>query len=76
MPYTVGHAAARARVKHNRDASLGCSNALLFYQLARFLVWGQQHQSIVAANPALREILGDAASLLENAGTPVENAGV
>jgi hypothetical protein len=75
MPYTAGHAAARARVKKNGDASLGCSHALLFYQLARFLVWAQQHQGIVAANPALREILGDTASLLENAGTPVENAG-
>jgi len=76
MPHTAGHAAAVARVKKNADAALGCSNALLFYQLARFLVWAQQHQGIVAADPVLRQLLGDTASLLENAGTRVANAAI
>ncbi len=72
MPHTVGHAAAVARVRNHGDAALGRSNALLFYQLARFLAWAHQHQAIIDANPALSELVHDTAWALENAGTRVE----
>jgi hypothetical protein len=75
MPYRAGQALAAVKRKRNGDAALGRSNALLFCQLARFLVWAQQHQGIVAADSSLRELISETTSLLENAGTRVANPG-
>jgi hypothetical protein len=47
------------------------SNAVLFYQLARFVVWGQQHRNLLASDHELQDLLCDAAAALANTGVAV-----
>lgn len=49
------------------------SNALLFYQLARFLVWGQQHKDLATSDPGFDRLLGEAAAVLASAGQCIES---
>jgi len=49
------------------------SNALLFYQLARFVVWGQQHRNLIPSDRELADLLCDAAAVLANTGVAVEH---
>ncbi len=75
MPHRAGQGTAAAKINRNPDAVMGRSHALLFYQLARFLVWAQQHQAAVATDSALQELVSETASLLKTAGTQVSEAG-
>ena len=45
------------------------SNAVLFCQLAKFLVWGQQHRETADTQPEFDRLLREAAAVLANAGT-------
>lgn len=54
------------------DAVLSKTNALLFYQLARFVVWGQQHKNLLVSNQEFGELLGDATKLLASPGIAID----
>ena len=43
-------------------------NAALFYQLAQFIVWGEQHGELAAAHPDLAALLQTAAMALSKGG--------
>jgi len=44
------------------------ANALLFYQLAAFVVWGQAHRDLAAAHPDLAVLLQTATTALSRGG--------
>jgi hypothetical protein len=44
------------------------TNAVLFYQLARFLVWSQQHRTSIGPNRELEDLIQDAATVLADTG--------
>ena len=45
-------------------------NALLFYQLAQFVVWGHAHRDLTAAHPDLALLLQTATTALSRGGVP------
>jgi len=49
------------------------SGAVLFYHLARFVVWGQQHRNLAASDQELEVLLRDAAAALANTGVMVKS---
>ena len=50
-------------------------NASLFYQLAQFIVWGEQHGELAAAHPDLAALLQTAAMALSKGGIPEHPSG-
>jgi hypothetical protein len=48
----------------------GQINASLFFQLAQFVVWGQQHSEVAAAHPELARLLETATAALSRGGIP------
>jgi hypothetical protein len=51
-------------------------NASLFYQLAQFVVWGEQHSELVASHPDLAALLQTAAIALTQGGIPEQPGGL
>ena len=47
----------------------GKSNAVLFHQLAKFLVWGEQHRGTGVAQPEFERLLEETADALRHAGS-------
>ena len=45
-------------------------NALLFYQLAQFVIWGEQHRELAASHPDLTALLRTAAAALTEGAIP------
>ncbi len=43
-------------------------NALLFYELARFVVWAERHRDFAAADAELGDLVENASALLARAG--------
>jgi len=67
--------AAIARISRRRaNPGAARSNALLFYHLARFVVWGQQHRDKIGSDREFQELLSDATAILASASKPAENA--
>ena len=47
----------------------GRSNAVLFNQLAKFLVWGEQHRRTAVVQPEFERLLEETAEALRHAGS-------
>jgi len=69
-----GGAAMRKISDEEAGAGPARSHAVLFYHLARFVVWGQQHKNLIASDRELLELLSDATTVLASSGTPVQSS--
>jgi len=61
-----------AETGEDADTTRSQSGAVLFYHLARFVVWGQEHRNLAASDQQLEGLLRDAAAALANTGVMVK----